>query len=180
MRCVCNIVCCHDLSLWSIEDDDEDSGGDDDEDDIDLLSDDKDDGGDNDAFNEDDVKDDDEDNDDDDNHDVSRQMPLWWLGGMGIVCQRKSAENQKGDWRLIILIIIPSSLLSSHHHYYLLIISTIILSSALSSPKQKSKATLIVQIHPKLAEDSENTLGRGYLVITEINPAFSSFNSKVL
>ena len=105
-------------SPWSIEDNDEDGGGDDDEDDIDLLSDD---GDDNDVFNKDEDKD-----DDDYYHDVFRQMPLWWLGELGIVCQRKSAENQKGDWRLIIIIIIPSSLLSSHHQHYHRIISIII------------------------------------------------------
>ena len=94
----------------SIEDNDEDGGGGDDEDDIDLLSDDKDDGDDNDAFNKDEDKD-----DDDYYHDVFRQMPLWWLGELGIVCQRKSAENQKGDYRPII---ISSSALSSYHQHY--------------------------------------------------------------
>ena len=27
-----------------------------------------------------------------------RQMQLWWLGRLGILCQRKSAEDQKGDY----------------------------------------------------------------------------------
>ena len=150
-------------SLWSIEDNDEDGGGDDDEDDIDLLSDDKDDGDDNDAFTKD-------------------KDRWWWLlprrfqtnaalviGGTGD-CVSKEISRESERW------------LTSHHYYHPIIIiifssSSLSSSSAFSSPKRKSKATFIVQIYPQLVEDSENTLGRENLVITEINPAFNSFNS---
>ena len=144
-------------SLSSIEDNDEDGGGDDDEDDIDLLSDDKDDGDDNDAFTKD-------------------KDRWWWLLPRRFQTNAALVIGETGDCVSKEISRESERWLSSHHH---LIISTIILSSALSSLKRKSKAKIvkIVQIYPQVVEDSENTLGRGNLVITEINPAFNSFNS---
>ena len=48
---------------------------------------------------DDDYKDEDDENDDDNANDdfVSRQLQIWWLGRLGSLCQRKSAEDQKGN-----------------------------------------------------------------------------------